>query len=368
MSFHQPGAATACAILCLSAIPANATTRTVSPSGNDTAAVQKAINASAVGDVVQFNAGNYYLSGVTLKSGVSLQGLTGAVLYDTADAVPIFQLNPSDGHDISLTGLNFVGTGVDTSHGAVELIGDTFTSTNGSNHISVMNCTFKKNGLRWVILKNSVISGNTVSDIATQWGSALFGYYADSVTISHNTITNVFQPISMVNSGADQGANIVVSYNKASGISRMGIEIQGQGATNETTNLLVQGNHFTNWVNPVADGNTIAYSIVTTGTGTRVLDNYAQGKVSTGIGIELSGAAAAAKYNYIDGFAMGIIGYMTRDNISYNNVINNAWGASAQINTFGRTDEIVVGNTSDPNLPIPFGSPALGAPLSTASN
>jgi hypothetical protein len=357
--FNRPGMATACAIVCLAAIPANATTRTVSPSGNDTNAVQSAINASAPGDVIQFNPGNYYLSGVILKSGVSLQGVPGAVLYDTTNSVPIFQLNPSDGHDITLNGLSFVGTGVDLGHGAVELIGDNFTSANGSNHISVMNCSFQKNGLRWVVLKNSVIMGNTVSNIGTG-GAGISGYYADGVSIIHNTLANVFQGISMVNSyGTDQGNNIVVSYNKGSGISRMGIEIQGQGGANETTNLLVQGNDFTNWVNPVADGNTIAYSIVTNGTGTRVLDNYAQGKVTTGIGVEISGPGAVAKHNYLDGYAMGIIGYMTADNISYNNVINNSWGAGAQISTFGRTDEILVGNTSSPNLPIPFGSPAL---------
>jgi hypothetical protein len=367
MRFHRPGTAIAYAIVCLSAIPANATTRTVSASGNDTNAVQNAINASAPGDVLQLNAGNYYLSGVTLKSGVSLQGVSGAVLYNTADSVPIFQLNPSDGHDITLNGLSFVGTGRDPNHGVVELIGDNFTSANGANHISVMNCSFKNNGLRWVVLKNSAIYGNTVSNI--QAGAGIAGYYADGVSITHNTLTNVFQAISMVNSwGTDQGKNINVSYNKATGISRMGIEIQGQGGENETTNLLVQGNNFTNWINPVADGNSIAYSIVANGTGTRVLDNYAQGKVSKGIGVEISGPGAVAKYNYIDGFAMGIIGYMTRDEISYNNIINNAWGPPGQISTFGRTDEIVVGNTSNPNLPVPFGSLALGAPLSTASN
>ena len=137
----------------------------------------------------------------------------------------------------------------------------------------------------------------------------------------------------------------------------MGIEIQGQGGTNETSNLLVQGNHFTNWVNPVADGNTTAYSIVTTGTGTRVLNNYAQNNFPTGYGVELSGPGAVALHNYIDGFDYSLIGYMTRDNMSYNNVINNASGpAPGSIATFGRTDETVVGNTSNRNQPIPFGN------------
>ena len=136
----------------------------------------------------------------------------------------------------------------------------------------------------------------------------------------------------------------------------MGIEIQGQGGTNETSNLLVQGNHFTNWVNPVADGNTIAYSIVTTGTRTRVVGNYAQGNLPTGCGVELSGPGAAAVHNYIDGFSCSLIGYMSRDDMSYNNVINSNDGiCGAAICTFGRTDEIVVGNTSNPNMPIPFG-------------
>jgi hypothetical protein len=289
-------------------------------------------------------------------------GSSGAVLNDTADSVGVFEINSSDSHDITIQGLSFVGTGRDLTHGAVEFVGDTFTSLNGSVRIAVLNCSFQNNGIFYVILKESLITGNSFSNIAAP-GSAIVGYYADGVTISHNTITNVYEPISLINSGQNQGRNITVSYNTASGISRMGIEIQGQGGTDETTNLLVQGNHFSNWINPVADGNTIAYSIVTTGTGTRVVSNYAQGNLPTGCGIELSGPGGAALHNYIDGFSCSLIGYMTRDDMSYNNVINSNDGiCGAAICTFGRTDEIVVGNTSNPNMPIPFGGVGATAP------
>jgi len=360
--------AAACAIACLAAAPANATTITVSPGPNDSQTIQNAVDAAEPGDTLVFRAGNYRLSGVTLKSGVAMQGAAGAVLYNTADQTPIFQLNPKDSHDISITGLRFIGTGKSSGHGSIELNGDSLTSENGANRIAITNCDFHNNGLSWLILKNSVISGNRVSNIGPI-GAGIGGYYAQAVRITHNRLTNVYQGISMINSGPDQGADIVVSYNTGSGVSRMAIEIQGQNRENETTNLLVQGNHFINWANPTGK-DTIAYSIVTTGTGTQVLDNYAKAGVRTGIGIEISGPGAIAKYNYIDGFAIGIIGYMERDNISYNNVINNSWEKD-RFSTFNRTDEIVVGNTSDPDLPIPFSgatSAGTGTPTQAEGN
>ena len=356
MHLRYAKVATVCMLASFVSLPSNAMTRTVFPSVNDTAAVQRAINASSPGNIVQFSPGAYHLANVTLKSGVSMLGASGVVLNDTANGVGVFEINPSDSHDITIQGLSFVGAGRDVSHGAVELIGDTSTSADGAVRIAIVNCSFQNNGIFYVNLKESLITGNSFSNIKAP-GSAIVGYYADEVTISHNTFTNIYEPISLINSGPNQGRNIIVSYNTGSGVSRMGIEIQGQGGTNETTNLLVQGNHFTNWVNPVSDGNTTAYSIVTTGTGTRVLNNYAQNVFQTGYGVELSGPGAAALHNYIDGFDCSLIGYMTRDDLSYNNVINAARGpAPASISTFGRTDEIVVGNNSNRNLPVPYGN------------
>lgn len=145
---------------------------------------------------------------------------------------------------------------------------------------------------------------------------------------------------------------MLIAYNVGSGFSRMGIEAIGQDPqiTDDSRNLLVKCNRFANWNNPVNDGNTMAYSIVVNGgTGTQVVNNYAQAKVDTGYGIELSGPNAIAKGDYIDGFHTGIIGYAPGDIIEENNLINSA---GPEIDTYGRTDEIVRNNTSNPRAPL----------------
>jgi cell division septation protein DedD len=318
--------------------------------GNDTSSLQAKINAAAVGDVIDFAKGDYHLGEVTLKSGVTYHGEAGAVLHATGSD-PVFSVDSSNSHDITIDSLTFVGTGADPTSGVVDFSGT--SSTSSVNHITLSNSSFQNNGLTFDFVKNSQIIDDHFSNIHGV-GTGIHGYHMDNSTIGGNVFTNDYQGIGLVFGGvANQGRNVVVASNTATGLSRMGIEIIGSDPVyqGETTNLMVKDNYVTNWGTPAADGETTAYSIVTDGgTGTHVTGNYAQGSHNSGVGIELAGVGATADGNYLDGFSTGIIGYSSQDVIQNNNIINYSSEATS---TYTQTDEIVQNNTSDPSLAHP---------------
>jgi hypothetical protein len=321
--------------------------------GDDTRSLQATIDGATGGDRIEFAKGDYRLDGVTLKSGVTYHGQTGAVLHANGQN-PIFTVEADDSHDIIVDGLTFVGTGIDPKIGAVALFGT--SASNSVNYITISNSTFENNGLTFDFLKNSQIVNNEFRNIGAT-GTGIHGYHLDGSTLAGGIFTNVYQGIGLVFGGvANQGRNIVVANNVGNGMSRMGIEIIGSDPVYpaETTNLLVKGNHFTHWGTASPDGETTAYSIVTDGgTGTQVLDNYAQGNPNRGYGIELAGVGAVASGNYLDGFSTGIIAYSPGSVIEGNNIINYS---SASTSTYNRSDEIVQNNTSDPSIPPPAAS------------
>jgi Ca2+-binding RTX toxin-like protein len=327
-----------------------ATINLTASGGNDTRSVQAAINAAGAGDTIDFAKGDYHLDGVTLKSGVTYHGEAGAALHATGSN-PVFSVDSSNSHDITIDALTFIGTGADPTSGVVDLAGT--GSASSVNHIVLSNSSFQNNGLTFDFVKNSQIVNDHFSNIHGV-GTAIHGYHMDNSTIGGNAFTNDYQAIGLVfGDVANQGRNVVVASNVGTGLSRMGIEIIGSDPVyqGETTNLLVKGNYFTNWGSQVADGNSTAYSIVTDGgTGTQVVGNYAQGSHNEGYGIELSGVGAMASGNYLDGFSTGIIGYSSHDVIQNNNIIHYSSDATS---TYTQTNEIVQNNTSDASLAHP---------------
>lgn len=313
--------------------------RRVSPSGgDDTLAVRTAIIASAFGDVIIFSPGLFHLGEIALKSGVTFQG-ENAILSATSSS-PIFTADPNDSHDIRIDSFCFLGSGANPMRGVIRLFGN--ASPDSVSNIEISNSTFRHNGLTFNFLKRARISGNRFEDVAAG-GSGVYGYNLDNSSIDHNVFKNVYQGMSIVLGDVEnQGRNIIVSDNVGLGISRMGIEIQGKAPPRpgESRNLLVQGNRFSTWNNPAAD--TIGYSIVTDGgVGTKVIGNYVQTTLRTGIGIEISGENAVAERNYVDGFEVGITAYSAGDVITGNTIINSAHRPAS---TFGRSDVTVSNN------------------------
>jgi polygalacturonase len=318
--------------------------------GDVTVAIQGAIDGAVSGDTIYFPQGTYQVSTITLRSNLTYHGDAGAVLQGAS--LPMVTVQGQDSHDIRVDGLTFRGTGSDPNYdGLLNLSGD--GSASSVNHITISNSTFDGGGLVFDFLKNSQIINDHFANFP---GNAVLGYHLDNSAISSNNFTEVTQAISLVFDShvPEQGRNVVIDHNVGTGMSRMGIEAIGNDPpiNGDSTNLRVEGNWFTNWHGGVTT-DTMAYSIVVDGgTGTQVLNNYAQGTLNTGYGIELSGPNAIAQGNYIDGFYEGIIGYARGDTIQNNNIINSASGVP--IDTYGRDDEIVQNNTFDPSLPLPL--------------
>lgn len=326
---------------CVASNAGYATERRVSPSGeNDTLAVRSAIIASAFGDVLIFSRGLYHLGEVVLKSGVTYRGES--AILSAATSSPIFTADPNDSHDIRIESFCFLGNGANPMAGVVRLFGS--GSPNSVSNIEIANSTFRNNGLTFNFLKGARIWGNRFENI-TASGAGIYGYHLDNSSIDRNVFKNVYQGMSIILGDVEnQGRNIVVAENIGRGISRMGIEIQGKAPPRpgESLNLLVQGNHFSEWINPADE--IIGYSIVTDGgLGTKVIGNYVQTTLRTGIGIEISGPNATAERNYVDGFQVGITAYSAGDVITDNTIINSGHRPTS---TFGRSDVTVSNNNT----------------------
>jgi hypothetical protein len=312
--------------------------------GDATGAINAAINAAAPDDTIWFPKGDYQVSTIILRSALTYRGEAGAVLHGK-NGRPIMMVSAVDSHDITVDGLGFDGRDAAV---AISLAGTGAAAS--VNRVRVVNSTFRQAGIAFDYLKHSRISGNRFLNTSQ---SAIGGHHADNSTISDNIFDECDRAIGLAFDGtANTGRNVVVADNVGTGMTGMAIEIIGHDPPvhNETQNLLVKGNSFSGWRYLAGMTDTIAYSIVTDGgTGTQVLDNYARNGLHTGYGIELSGPGALARGNYIDGFYTGIIAYSAGDIIERNNVINFAGTAT---DTYGRADEVVRDNTSDP-LQIP---------------
>lgn len=302
--------------------------------------MRSAIIASAFGDVLIFSRGLYHLGEIVLKSGVTYRGES--AILSAVTSSPIFTADPNDSHHIKIESFCFLGNGANPVAGAIRLFGN--DSPNSVSNIEVSNSTFRNNGLTFNFLKGARIWGNRFENIAAS-GAGIYGYHLDNSSIDHNAFKDVYQGMSIILGDVEnQGRNIIVAENIGRGISRMGIEIQGKAPPRpgESFNLLVQGNHFSDWINPADE--IIGYSIVTDGgVGTKVIGNYVQTALRAGIGIEISGSNAVAEKNYVDGFEVGITAYSAGDVVTGNTIINNG---HRPVSTFGRSDVTVSNNNT----------------------
>jgi hypothetical protein len=112
------------------------------------------------------------------------------------------------------------------------------------------------------------ITGNHIHD-SDKYGLIL--YAVDRLTVANNTFENLMQAGHIMDLGEDN----TVSFNRLTGMVRMGFELQRHGERT-ATNTTVEGNVITDWRNPFRDS--FGLSIVPDGSvNTRVINNYIQG-------------------------------------------------------------------------------------------
>jgi parallel beta-helix repeat protein len=272
---------------------------TVNVSGGG-AALQNAISAAQPGETIVVGSGTY--SPVT----VSTSNLT---IEAAAGAAPVISASPSASAAVTVQANN------------TTIQGFTFNASSAP-------ASSTSGAILMVNVNGATLTNNTFQNINT---NAVLFYQSDNVTIANNTATNVTEFVSGVdNSGAH--SNISVSGNTVSGVSRIGVEMQGN-----YSNLQVNNNNMTNDV--------MGISIVEgpDTTGVSVSGNTISGGVTA---IEASDANMTVTNNTISNATGGVSIAATPNGVFQNNTFTNVSIPIGQDGGF--TDQQWVGtNTID---------------------
>ncbi|WP_428938994.1 glycosyl hydrolase family 28-related protein [Fontivita pretiosa] len=223
--------------------------------GDDSYQIQRAINSSAAGDIIVFNAGEYRISRELTPLGGGRkymgQGAAKTTLRQTGSQF-VFHII---GNDVTITGFKFIGRGVflDNPRGQMNenivIDNNTFELyARGTNPNAVMFTTG---------LKNSRITNNYFDPISGDNG--VYGYYWDNLVIANNAFMNGNEGIHVIDH-SDRSRDLLIEQNYFSGLRRMGIEYQGGG-----WDTIIQDNFYENPVMTSVfsqNDSTFAYSII----------------------------------------------------------------------------------------------------------
>jgi len=231
-------------------MPARAATIDVTREGavatdevDNTKAIQKAIDDSAVGDTVLFPPGTYGVSStIVFKSDRDYSG-AGATLKRTASGGFAACTENDSGKNMLIEGLTFDGAGFaftgsgNVKAGNIRIRGCSFTNIRQKTYpfdtgiyipIGATHCEFTGNHFRNIKGDNGLITWNL-----------------DKTRITDNDFDGVNECMHL--NGATVDCSVL--RNRGVHIHRMGIEIQGS----KNANLVVEDNHFANWDSPFMD-------------------------------------------------------------------------------------------------------------------
>lgn len=263
--------------------------------GDDTSAIQAAVNGSQPGDTIVFPGGTYNLSGtVRVKGGRTYAARDGATLVGDP-AKHIFYVR-EDNTRIE----NF------TFDGKPIMIDKPFNSmvvgaVINNNLFRVRATGSDAHGITFTTgLRESAITSNRFENAP----HGIYGYYWDKLTIANNEFINNAQGIH-IDDHSNSSRDLLVEQNYFAGIRRMAIEYQGGGH-----NSVFQDNWYEK---PALKGDfsanneTFAYSIIadrSVGTVARrnvVIAPERPDGVGVRIAFEIGGDNALVEDNYISG-------------------------------------------------------------------
>jgi hypothetical protein len=267
--------------------------------GDDSAALQAAIDAASDGQTVVLSAGEYLIRhSVHLKTGVNLCAPQRAKLtWVGSSGLMLDYIDPAL-ERVGLYNLDFWGMGV-TLKGAGHVV-----KNNLFESIVNAGAAYSWSQQTGLILADqfagSVVSGNVFHNIPN--GTAIMAWNLNHSQISGNTFDGIYEAIHIM--GVNKDA--VIADNRMTGLSRMGIEVQG---SNET-GLQIVRNSLTAWSQTLDQYNVIGLSIVA-GQSATISGNYIDcGRVcldrGVGWGIELAGEGPVVQGNVIKHFSLGI--------------------------------------------------------------
>ena len=233
---------------------------------DDTVAIQNAINASASGDTIQFNAGVYDITRLRLRSARTYLGAAGATLRSVGEEYALDL--QEDARDVTITRLRIEGAGVAIGRGQ------------RSDNVRIHENTFADiptHAIRSTVYSDRlVIERNLFKNI--QGYGVLEAYHTDRLSYSYNRIIDSVHGAHVLGPLMD---NRFVG-NFMSGIEIMGLEIQRDpSATSVSQNLLVADNVIWDWRLP--NGGSFGLSVVAEGgLNTIIRGNYLRNNIAPG--------------------------------------------------------------------------------------
>ena len=335
-------------------IPASAQTVLVQQSGargdgstDDTYAIQAAINSAPPGSTVDFGGANLtYLvsSTILLQSGRSYTGSAKIRLSDHAAAgSPVLSVRDPYPADVSVTGLTIDGSNVGNAF-VVDFASN--TSALMARNISLRNLKIMNTAGQYAIyspgtLDQSVISGNLFHNCTG--GISVFSpdrlviadNHFDTIT-RDNAITVMYNPVPV-----EYGQSLVVSHNDGLNLTRMGIEVIGEGQSRPGS-IVVSQNVFTSWMVPPGADSYFGISVFT-GSGAQILENVVQGFGT--IGLEVGSPGSLVANNFIRDFELGMTIEAAHITVQNNHLVHNSNTAIYVTNSrYSKESTIIAGN------------------------
>lgn len=227
---------------------------------NNRLRVQLAIDSSRPGDTIRFAQGEFEPGRLVLHSQRSYVGTPGKTILKF-DRVEFGVAIDADARDVSISGLTFVGAGIEMGAGGpgsryrnIRITGNQFRDI----PTNAIKCTIPNDTL--------IIERNTFQNVRGYGVVEL--YHVNRCSFSHNTL------VDCAHGGHILGPldDCTFSFNRATGLTHMGLEIQRSG-NSVSRNMVVEGNVFHDWKLPFC--NSFGLSVVAEeGINTRVVNNY----------------------------------------------------------------------------------------------
>ena len=315
-------------------------------SADDTNAIQAAINSAPPGSTIDFGGADHtYLVSRTilLQSGRTYAGLAKIQFSNGASSgSPVLSLRDPRPADVSIAGLTIDANNVGNAF-VIDFADN--TSALVATNISLRNLKIMNSAGQYALyspgtLDQSVISGNLFYNCTG--GIAVFSPDRLSITDNHfdtitrdNAITVMYNPVPV-----EYGQSLVVSHNDGLNLTRMAIEIIGEGQSRPGS-IVVSQNVFTGWIVP-PDTSYFAISVFT-GSGAQIVENVVQGFGE--IGMEVGSPGSLVADNFVRDFALGMTVEAANITIQNNHFIHNSkTGIYVTNSRYSKESTIIAGN------------------------
>jgi hypothetical protein len=282
---------------------------------DDTVALQNAINSTPAGGTLSFSGSSVYSVNQTiyLQPGRSYTGPATLRFGSGAPAgQALLSLRSTQPQNVTVDGISLDASGLG---GGFDI--DFMNQSNPAVNIIVQNLTIQNtraiiyNQTDHAFYVSLSLVNSRISNVTFQnCGGAIWIANAQALTID----SNVFDTISFddaiflafYTASYDYGKNLVITNNRFRTLSRMGIEVWGDGAT-KVIGTSIANNIMSGWT-PFMQ-NQFGISMVT-GTQASIVNNTLLDGVGS-YGMELGAPASVVQGNYIQGFDTGLELYGT---------------------------------------------------------